>query len=185
MKPPPPPPSYFTIFFPHFFQSRNLSRVFYPPTPLAPREKVGWVPRLTADWWGGGVGGGRGRRAGGAGGAGRVNTQAALCILCTQESISGIGRSPLVYALIQRVLDDLWRTRLSCRRMICLLPHPLPPLYPEQVVSLYQYSCVSPVELFVGEVGGSRWGRSQIIRRRESLVLYKSFNPLCIDPNKK
>jgi hypothetical protein len=40
----------------------------------------------------------------------------------------------------QRILDDLWRTRLSCGRMIRLLAHPLPPSR-QQVVSLSQSSC--------------------------------------------
>jgi hypothetical protein len=44
----------------------------------------------------------------------------------------------------QRVLNDLRRTRLFRRLMIWLLPHPLSC---EQVVSLSQSSCVSPVEL--------------------------------------
>jgi hypothetical protein len=73
----------------------------------------------------------------------------------------------------QRVVIDLLRTKLSRRRKIWLLPHPLPPL-PQKFVSLSQSSCVSPVELHNGRWGGRGWGRSQIIRRRESLVLYKS-----------
>ncbi len=35
--------------------------------------------------------------------------------------------------------------------------------------------------LLTGGVGGKGWVRSQIIRPRESLVLYKSFNTLCPD----
>jgi hypothetical protein len=34
------------------------------------------------------------------------------------------------------VLNDLWRTRLSCGRMIRLLARPLPPPARQQVVSL-------------------------------------------------
>ncbi len=49
------------------------------------------------------------------------------------------------------------------------------PLSYQQLVS----SCVSAVELTDGR-GGSGWGRSQIIRMRESLVLYKSFNTLWV-----
>ncbi len=49
------------------------------------------------------------------------------------------------------------------------LPSPLPSR--QQVVSLSQSSCVSTVELLTKEWRGAR---SQIIRRRESLVLYKS-----------
>jgi len=49
------------------------------------------------------------------------------------------------------------------------------PLSRQQVVSLSQSSCVSPVELTKGR--GRAWGRgrSQFIRRRESLVFYKSI----------
>jgi len=47
-----------------------------------------------------------------------------------------------------------------------------------QVVSLSQSSCVSPVEL-TNWRGREWWARSQIIRPRESLTLYKSFNTLC------
>ncbi len=47
----------------------------------------------------------------------------------------------------------------------------LSPSPPPQVVSLSQFSCVSMVELTGG--GG---GRSLIIQRQESLVLYKPFN---------
>jgi hypothetical protein len=47
----------------------------------------------------------------------------------------------------QRVLNDLQRTSLSRRRTIWLLPHHL---FRQQVVSLSQSSCVSPVELFDG-----------------------------------
>ncbi len=57
-------------------------------------------------------------------------------------------------------------------------PRPSPyPLAPQQVVSLSLSSCVSPVELTDEE----RWGRglvkNQILLQRESLGLYKSFNP--------
>ncbi len=54
---------------------------------------------------------------------------------------------------IKRVLNDLQRARLSCRRMTCLLPHHLP-LSRQQVVSLSQPSCVSPLELAGGSGGG-------------------------------
>ncbi len=57
-----------------------------------------------------------------------------------------------------------------------LLP-PLPGSRP-QVVSLYQFPFVLPVELTDVRKGG-RWGRSQIIRRQESLILHQSFNTLC------
>ncbi len=40
---------------------------------------------------------------------------------------------------------------------------------------------MSPAELTVG-MGERRWGRSQIIRRAESIVLHKSFDTLCSTP---
>ncbi len=55
------------------------------------------------------------------------------------------------------------------------LPFSFPlPLSRQQVFSLSQFSCVSPVELMDGRERG--WGRSQIQWPRDSLVLYKSFN---------
>jgi hypothetical protein len=67
--------------------------------------------------------------------------------------------------------------------MILLLPHPLTPLFRRQVVSLSQSLCMSSIELTGGK-GGDRvgWGRSQIKRRRESLVLNRSFHTLCSLP---
>ncbi len=56
---------------------------------------------------------------------------------------------------------------------------PSSPLSHQQVVSLSHSSCASPVELTDGR-GGRGWWRSQIIRPRESLVLYKSFNTLWV-----
>jgi hypothetical protein len=53
------------------------------------------------------------------------------------------------------------------------------PLSFQQVVSFSQSSCVSPVEPTEARGGG---GRSQIIRQRESLLLYKSFNTLWSAP---
>jgi hypothetical protein len=57
--------------------------------------------------------------------------------------------------------------------VIWLLPPPQ--LCRQQIVSLPQSSCVSPVGLIDGRGGGKGAGGA-IIRRRESLVLYKSFN---------
>ncbi len=56
---------------------------------------------------------------------------------------------------------------------------PSPP--PLSKLSLSQSSCVSPVELTYGR--GRGWERSQIRQRRESLVLYKSFNALWSNPS--
>ncbi len=57
---------------------------------------------------------------------------------------------------------------------------PPSPFSRQQVVYLSQSSCVSPVELTDERVGGGGggWARRQIIRPRESLALYKSFNTL-------
>ncbi len=60
--------------------------------------------------------------------------------------------------------------------MIRLLAHPPPSLSRHQVVTLSQSSCVSQVELTDGRVGGKWSAKSQIIRPRESLALYKLFN---------
>ncbi len=55
--------------------------------------------------------------------------------------------------------------------------HTPSPLTRQQIVSLSQPSFLSPVELADQSVGGG-WGRSQIVLRRESLILYKSFSTL-------
>jgi hypothetical protein len=59
-----------------------------------------------------------------------------------------------------------------------LLPHPLLP-YSVKKLSFSLSLSVSLLELTDGNEGARRWGRSQSIRRRESIVLYKSFNTLC------
>jgi hypothetical protein len=68
----------------------------------------------------------------------------------------------------QRVLNDLLRSRRSHDSAPRLPPFPT-------LVSLCQSSCVSPVDLIDGR-GGTGWARSQILRLRESLDLYKSYN---------
>ncbi len=62
-----------------------------------------------------------------------------------------------------------------------LLP-PIPStLSLQQVVSLSESYCVSPGGAYWRDRGGgNKWGRSPVKRRRESLVLNKSFNTLCI-----
>jgi hypothetical protein len=71
--------------------------------------------------------------------------------------------------------------------MIWLLSHPLFLSHQQQVVSLSLSSCWLPVKLTEGgcgkEGGGMGSGRSQIIQRRESLVLYKPFNTLWPKPS--
>jgi hypothetical protein len=56
-----------------------------------------------------------------------------------------------------------------------------PPISRQQVVSLSQSYCVSPITGDMRGGGGGR-ARNQIIRPRESLVLYKSFNTLWFRP---
>jgi hypothetical protein len=51
----------------------------------------------------------------------------------------------------------------------------------QQIVSLSQPSCVSPVELTDRE-RGEEWAWRQIKRPRESLAFYKSFHILCLSP---
>ncbi len=69
----------------------------------------------------------------------------------------------------QRVLNDLQRTRLSRSRMVRLPP-------PVSKFSLFPSLPVCPRSSLPQEGGGEAVGRSQIIRQRVSLLLYKSFN---------
>jgi hypothetical protein len=78
---------------------------------------------------------------------------------------------------VQRVLNDLQRTRRSCGHMIL---SPSPPL-PSASCFSFSVSCVSSIELTNGKEGERGWGRSQIIQLRESMLLYGSFNTLCVD----
>jgi hypothetical protein len=71
----------------------------------------------------------------------------------------------------QRVLNNLWRTRLSLRRMLCLSP----------VRKLDGRHTGRPKKgdnLLLGE--GEQRGGGHSRRRRESLVLYKSFSTLWV-----
>jgi hypothetical protein len=94
------------------------------------------------------------------------------CALHTHCSVQASAKYAQPNYTGQRVLSGLQTTRLKSRRMIWLLP-PSPPFSRQQVVSLSQSSCVSPSSLLTGEGGDGGWGRSKIIRRRESLVLLK------------
>ncbi len=73
----------------------------------------------------------------------------------------------------QIVLNDFQRARLS-RRLIFLAPPPTPSLSPISKLSLF-LSVRRRSSLLKAERKRSR----KIIRRRESLVLYKSCNTLC------
>ncbi len=96
---------------------------------------------------------------------------------CCNSHLCAIDRN-----VNQRVLHDLLRIRLSRRRMIWLLLHPLPLLPTPGCFSFSVSPCVA------GRLNDGRgWrgrGMSQIIRRRESLALYKSFNILWVNPKK-
>ncbi len=59
-----------------------------------------------------------------------------------------------LFASLSESIECLQRTRLSRRRMICLLSLPFPPLSCQQVASLFLSSYVSPVELTEGR---GRW----------------------------
>ncbi len=64
--------------------------------------------------------------------------------------------------------------------MIWLFPHILLPLFPVRMLSLF---LILPVCRRSSLLTGERregWERSQIIRLRESLTLYKSFGILCV-----
>ncbi len=54
----------------------------------------------------------------------------------------------------QRAMNDLYRTRLFCGRIIRLLAHPPSPLCRQQVASFTQSSCVRRSSLLTGEKGG-------------------------------
>jgi hypothetical protein len=82
----------------------------------------------------------------------------------------------------QRVLNDLQRTSRSCGRMIRLLAHPLPPLPPSNCLSFSVFLCVGGLAYWRERGKGGR-ARSQIIRPRKSLALYKSFNTLWTRPS--
>jgi hypothetical protein len=56
-------------------------------------------------------------------------------------------------------------------------PSPPSPLSRQQIVSLSQFSCVSPIWGGGGVEGAVKCSR--IIRPQKSLALYKLFNPLC------
>ena len=70
---------------------------------------------------------------------------------------------------MQRVLNNLWRTRPSSLRMLWLLPHPLPGTWTGDT-GRQETTCSQ-------EGGGRRWSRSQIVRRREP---WSSVNTLIL-----
>jgi hypothetical protein len=63
--------------------------------------------------------------------------------------------------------------------MIWLLPHPLLPIFPASKLDpAATHRKTEEERQLADERGEKGGGRSQIIRRRESLVFYKSFNTL-------
>jgi hypothetical protein len=83
----------------------------------------------------------------------------------------------------ERVVQRVWNVyrgpcKLSRRRMIWLLPPPPLPPSPPSVRKLPLFLSLPVCRQSSLRRVGRGWGRSQIIRRRESLVLYKLFNPL-------
>ncbi len=71
-------------------------------------------------------------------------------------------RCPMVRDMVKkRVLNDLKRTRLSCRHMIWILSL----IFLQKVVSLSQSFCVSLVELIEGRGEGGGW-KSQIFGKK-------------------
>jgi hypothetical protein len=68
---------------------------------------------------------------------------------------------------------------LSSCRMIWFLPHPpTPPLLSASCISFSVFVRIAGLAYDVR--GGSGWVRSQIVRRLECLVLYRSFNTLWV-----
>ncbi len=76
----------------------------------------------------------------------------------------------------QRVLNDLYRVRLSRRCMIWLLLHPLTSLPSASCLSFSVFLCVAGWA-YLSERGRG-WGGSKITRRPESLVLFELVNTL-------
>jgi hypothetical protein len=79
--------------------------------------------------------------------------------------------------LMQRVLNDLWRTKLSRHRIIWLLPYPLL----VSVSSTGDTQDEKERQLADGRAEGGGAGGATSNNPRESLVLNKAFNTLCID----
>jgi hypothetical protein len=77
----------------------------------------------------------------------------------------------------QRVLNDLWMTRLSRCRVVWLLHHPLS--LPPSTVSKLERRHTGRLRKRDNLLKGERMrDRTQIIQQQESLVIYKSFNTL-------
>ncbi len=103
--------------------------------------------------------------------------------LCTHSGDSSSRHSTLLrmwrrVGVHQRVFNDLKMTRLLFVVWSgWLLPHSFPPPPSASCLSFSVFLCVAG-RAYWWERREKGWGRSQNIRRRESLVLYKSFNTL-------
>jgi hypothetical protein len=93
------------------------------------------------------------------------------CISQTSKTEMGGLAHFLALLLYQRVFNKLQSTSLSRRRMIWLLPPPLSTLLPP--VTWPHRKTEKEKQLAEGE------GRSQILWRKESLILYNTLNTLC------
>ncbi len=71
-------------------------------------------------------------------------------------------------------IERFTKGQAFCERTIWLLPHPIH----YQVVILLSLPVCRRSSFLRGVGAGKRWRRSQIIRPRESLVFYESFNTL-------
>ncbi len=118
----------------------------------------------------------------------RVNTIYGVGTSCIKSYSNGVGYP---VGLGQRVLNDIWKIRLFCCRMILLLVHPLPSLSRQKSsLSFPVFLCVAGrTWTYWQEKGKGAGARSQVIRPRESLALHKLFNalwsrfsvPFCLD----
>jgi hypothetical protein len=82
--------------------------------------------------------------------------------------------------LKERVLKDLERTGLSCGCMNRLNTHRFSPSPVSKFSLFLSLPLCRRSSLLTVEIGGLGW--SQIIRQRESLVLYKSVDTICTAP---
>ncbi len=87
--------------------------------------------------------------------------------------------SPIVIGLYKRVLNDIWRTKISRGRMIWLLAHPHSPS-PISKLDQRHTGRLRKRKTCWRERVGRGWMRSRIIRPQESLVFYKAFSTLWV-----
>ncbi len=80
------------------------------------------------------------------------------------------------FGVHQKILNNLYRPRLSCGYMIRLLTHPLPPPLPSASCPSFSFFLA-----FCMTVTGEGWEgmcEKPTLRQRENLALHKSFNTL-------